>query len=82
MGNKIKNILVLSKGRILVEINDRKIIISGELSSNNIFYADIKSLTQWEPPFNKETLSVQLIQDLINKIEFYSTDKQIKILFD
>jgi hypothetical protein len=75
-------IIGINRGKIKVIIEDKSLIITGELTLIPAFYADISSIKSWEPPFEKEMIDEKTREWIIQSIIEYTQDKDIKIYFD
>lgn len=74
---------ILTPSKMLVEKDDKKIIIRGEATLAPAFYADVKSIVKWEPPYDKEEISEQEKTELIQKIiEESLKEDRIRVYFD
>lgn len=63
----IKNITG-TRGSIKVEIDDKVLKISGELTTTPVFYADKKSIEHWENPFEEIKISDEEKKEIIDTI--------------
>jgi hypothetical protein len=71
-----------TRSYIIVELEDRKIRIPGELTTTPAFYASKDSIKAWEPPYEKEILTQEQKESLIAKIlEENNKENQLKIYF-
>ena len=71
----------LNRGLIKVELENRSIVLTGELTIDK-FYADKISMSQWEPPFEKEVITEDEKKEIIKAIEEYSKKGKIRVVFD
>lgn len=71
-----------TRSQITVEINDKVLIIEGELTTTPSFYADINSIKKWEPPNDGVIISDEDKKTIIEKIIKESEKKGVKIIFD
>ena len=78
---EIKNITG-SRGNITVEIDDKMIIITGELTITPVFYADIDSIKKWELPHDNAEISEKDKSEIIRLIEEKTKDAKVPIVFD
>jgi hypothetical protein len=72
---------IISRGSLQIHYGSKTAIISGELTfSPSVFYADLSSLSFWQPPHEKEMIS----PTEINYIVLFLTDQSegTKIVFD
>jgi hypothetical protein len=52
------NFEIKSRGSMLISYGNRNALISGELTFEPpVFYADLNSFKNWNPPFDNETIS-------------------------
>ena len=75
----------MTRSDIVIEIDKRKIKISGELAIDPpVFYADILGIKNWEPPHENELITEDDIRHLISRVEKEHNVKEgaVKILFD
>lgn len=79
--NKYIKIIGINRGKIRVVINDKSLIITGELTTTPIFYADINSIKNWEYPYTK-AITKEEKQEIINLVTEETKDSAIKIIFD
>lgn len=77
---KVNKFEGLSRGLIKVELNDKSLLITGELTINK-FYADISSIKKWESPFEEEVITENQKKEIIKVMEEYSKGK-IPVVFD
>lgn len=79
-----KSIKVFGGTRSHIKINaDGKILtVSGELTFSPIFYADIKSIKNWDPPYEDIALTEIQKQDIIEYISKKSKSAYLKIIFE
>lgn len=71
-----------TRSTIEVEIDNKQIIITGELTTTPIFYADIDSIKNWEPPYEQEPITENEKKEIISSIEKASKKGKIPIIFD
>lgn len=71
-----------TRSYITVEIDEKKIKIKGELTATPIFYAEVSSITNWEPPHDHIPISESEKNELIKRIVNESKDLNIPIVFD
>lgn len=72
-----------TRGSVKIEFEDgKKIVVTSELTMTPIFYADISSIVNWEPPHNNEVIDKNTKNKIINSIEEYSKTGEIPIVFD
>lgn len=72
---------ILSPSKMEIVFNEKKVVISGELTTSPVFYADILSLVKWEMPDNKY-ISEEEIIEIIEFITYDSSTQKVKVLFD
>ncbi|ULQ57650.1 Imm74 family immunity protein [Flavihumibacter rivuli] len=70
-----------TRSYILVEYDYRTVKISGELTLAPAFYAYVDSIYQWEPPYEKNTISEEEKQELIKKV-MESNNPDFPIIFE
>ncbi len=73
---------IISRGCMLVKYGDRQAKISGELTFTPVFYADIKSIKNWEPPYENIPVTEEEKAEIIKRITEETKDKKLKIYFD
>ncbi len=71
-----------TRSSIEVELDNKQIIISGELTTTPIFYADIASIKKWEPPYENEIITDTEKNEIIKAIERESKKGKIPVVFD
>jgi len=71
-----------TRSTIEVEIDNKQIIITGELTTTPIFYADIDSIKNWEPPYEQEPITENEKKEIISSIEKASKKGKIPVVFD
>lgn len=71
-----------TRGSITVEIDDKFLLISGELTITPVFYADKKSIEYWEKPFDKIKISEEEKKQIISLIEAETRQAEVPIIFD
>lgn len=72
---------ILSPSKLEIVFNDKKVVVSGELTATPVFYADIISLVTWEVPDNAP-ISKEEKKEIIEFITNDSSTKKVKVLFD
>lgn len=72
---------ILSPSKLEIVFNDKKVVVSGELTATPVFYADIISLVNWEIPDNAP-ISEKEKKEIIDYITNDSSTKKVKVLFD
>lgn len=75
-------ILGLNRGKIKVIIEGKSLIITGELTTTPIFYADINSIKKWEYPHNEIIINDEERENIIKQIQEKTKDAVVKIIFD
>lgn len=66
---------------MLINYGERSILISGELTFNpSIFYADINSFKNWNPPFDDELINEDQKDEIVNFI--INHESSTKIIFE
>ena len=71
------------RGSIWVEINNKVVKISGELTTTPAFYADINSIKNWEPPFQDIAITEEEKAEIIRRAtEESQKEGHVKIYFD
>ncbi|WP_374461383.1 Imm74 family immunity protein [Chryseobacterium taeanense] len=78
---EIKNITG-TRGSITVQIDDKTIIITGELTVTPVFYADADSIKNWESPHENAKISEDDKLEIIRLIEEKTKDAKVPIVFD
>lgn len=78
---KVNKFEGLNRSLIKVGLDDKSILITGELTTDK-FYADISSIKSWEEPHNKEVITESVKKEIIKAIEEYSKKGEISIVFD
>ncbi len=78
---KVNKFEGLSRGLIKVELDNKCILIRGELTLNK-FYAEISSIINWEYPHNNVLISDNERKEIIKAIEEYSKNGEIPIVFE
>lgn len=71
-----------TRSAIEVEIDNKQIIITGELTTTPVFYADINSIKHWKPPYENEIITATERNEIIQAIERESKNKKVPIIFD
>lgn len=72
-----------TRSHIRVEIDGKVILINGELTTIPAFYADIKSIKNWEPPYENEEITEEEKAELIRKItEESQKEGWIRVYFE
>lgn len=74
-------IIGINRGKIRVVIDGKSLIITGELTTTPIFYANINSIEYWEFPYNKKVTEEEK-QKIINIITEETKNSAIRIIFD
>ena len=73
---------IITRSEILVEMNGKKMLISGEGTTIPSFYADIKSIQKWEEPFEDLKVTEEEIKIIIDYISKESQLRGIEVFFD
>lgn len=71
-----------TRSYIIVEYDHRAIKISGELTTEPAFYADISSISNWEPPYESIIVTEEEKQDLIKKVVEVTKSHEVRVYFD
>lgn len=71
-----------ARDHIIVKFDHRSIKILGELTTTQAFYADIKSIKYWEPPFESEMISDIEKNEIVQKVLDKTKDQVFKIYFE
>ncbi|MBE9468860.1 MAG: hypothetical protein IMY72_11170 [Bacteroidetes bacterium] len=72
-----------TRSHIRVEIEGKVILINGELTTTPAFYADIKSIKKWEPPYDQEEITEEEKTKLIQIItEESQKEGNIRVYFE
>lgn len=79
---KIKKITG-TRDSVRIEFEDAKILhLTGELTITPEFYADIFSITKWDPPFENEIITEDVKKQIVKSVEDYNKRTEIPIIFD
>jgi hypothetical protein len=79
---KVKSIKgTRSTATVLFEDN-KAIVLTGELTTEPKFYADISSIKKWEPPFENDLITEEIKKDIIKSVEDHSKTAEVKVVFD
>lgn len=74
---------ILTPSKLEILFNKKRVIISGELTTTPVFYANINAFQCWEPPFDKEKITQQEQKDMIAHVTKESKKHgQTIIIFD
>jgi len=65
-----------------VNYEEKMLIVSGELTTTQAFYADIVSIKKWEAPYENTSLTEDEKNVIINTITADSKDMPVKVYFD
>jgi hypothetical protein len=69
---------IKSRGSMRIQYGKRVAMISGELTFEPpVFYADLTSLKNWEPPFENESVKDEQKKEIITVIERSSSPTKI-----
>jgi len=80
MLNKIIKIEGINRGLIRVFIDDMNLLISGELTTTPVFYANLNSIIKWEN--SGLEICKEDKEQIIKLVIEFSENSQIKIFFD
>ena len=71
---------IKSRGSMLIKYGERVVLISGELTfESSIFYADLNSFKNWEPPFEEEEIKMEQKNEIVDYIS--NSESSTKIIF-
>jgi hypothetical protein len=70
-----------TRSYILVEFDHRSVKIAGELTTTPVFYASIKSIKNWEPPYDSIPVSESEKREIVNRV-LQEIRSEFKILFE
>lgn len=73
---------ILKNSKMLVKVGEKEMFITGEGTTIPSFYADVKSMKQWEVPYENEKVSVEEKKEIINFITTESMNRGIEVIFD
>ena len=73
---------IITRSEILVEMNGKKMLISGEGTTIPSFYADIKSMQKWEEPCEDLKVTEEEKKVIIDYISKESQLRGIEVFFD
>lgn len=71
-----------TRSYILVEFDHRTVKIKGELTTTPKFYADIKSIKNWEPPFDGFAISEDEKNQIIEAVLKENATNKTQIVFE
>jgi hypothetical protein len=72
--------VIKSRGSMLIKYGERVVLISGELTFEpSIFYADLNSFKNWEPPFEGEEINQEQKNEIVDYIS--NSESSTKIIF-
>ncbi len=70
-----------TRSYILVEFKDKKVKIEGELTLTPAFYAYIKSIKNWESPYENIQITEEEKKELIEEVLKYN-NPDFKVIFE
>jgi hypothetical protein len=70
-----------STATVLFE-DSKAIVLTGELTTEPKFYADISSIKKWKPPFESDLTTEEVKKDIIKSVEEHSKTIEVKVVFD
>lgn len=73
---------ILTPSKLLIEIDNKKIIVNGEVTTTPVFYADINSFKKWESPFENILITEEEKKRIIKLIEEESKNSKVPVVFD
>lgn len=73
---------IITRSEMLVEVNGKKMVITGEGTTIPNFYADIQSMTKWEKPFEDIVVTEDDKNKIINYITQESIVRGIEVIFE
>ncbi|TWP23457.1 hypothetical protein ETU10_06930 [Apibacter muscae] len=69
--------------KMIINVDNKKMVLTGEGTTTPAFYADIKSMKNWEPPYENEKITELEKQEIIKVIEQMSQKQgEIPIYFE
>jgi hypothetical protein len=71
-----------TRSHIIVQFDHRSVKITGELTTTPVFYADIISIKNWEPPYESVAITEKEKEEIIKRVTEETKDKEVKIVFD
>lgn len=74
---------ILTPSKMIINVDNRTMLLTGEGTITPAFYADIKSMKNWEPPYENEKITESEKQEIIEVIEKMSQQHgKVPIYFD
>ncbi len=71
-----------ARDHMIVEFDHRCVKIYGELTTTPAFYADLKSIGYWEPPFERELISDVEKDEIVRRVLEQTENETLKIYFE
>lgn len=71
-----------TRSYILVEYDHRTLKIEGELTLTPAFYAISNSIKKWEPPYEKDPITVAEKKEIILRILDNNINSKLKVYFE
>jgi hypothetical protein len=71
-----------TRSYILVEFDHRTVKIAGEMVTNLMFYAEIRTMKNWEAPYDHIVIEEDEKLQIMNAVNEEIKDKEIKIIFE
>ena len=75
-------ISILTRSKMMVEIDGKILFIQGEATITPAFYAEIASIKHWEKPYEEVVISEDEKRKIINKVIEKTKNGPIKVYFD
>jgi glutaredoxin len=73
---------ILTPSVMEVMVDEKKVLIQGEGTTEPKFYADARSLEKWEPPYENQNITAQEKHAIISAIEEKSKNSKVPVVFD
>lgn len=71
-----------TRSYVTVYLEDRSIVIQGELTLTPAFYANKNSISKWNEPYQNIVITDKEKDELVQKIIQFTDNLEIKILFE
>lgn len=73
---------IITPSKMEVLVDERKLIVTGEGTTEARFYADKNSIKNWAPPYDNIAVTEEEKTELIRILEEQSRQKTISVIFE
>lgn len=73
---------ILTPSKLEVQYKEKRLLLTGEATTAPMFYADISSIKNWEPPHENISVTDAEKREIIRVVTAKSKESKVPIIFD